>query len=359
VSNPRTIKVELGQRSYPITIGSGLLGGDFDMSGHLAGADCLVVSNETVAPLYLDALRKNLGNNTVHSIDLADGEAFKTMASVESVVDSLVSAQANRDTTVIALGGGVVGDIAGFAAACYMRGVAFIQVPTTLLAQVDSSVGGKTGVNHLHGKNLIGAFHQPRLVVIDTDTLATLPDRELKAGLAEVIKHGVIADADYFGWLEGNMDALLARDADALAYAIIRSCEIKAAVVAEDEEERGKRALLNFGHTFAHAIENCLGYGEWLHGEAVAAGMVMAAKLSDIDRAEAGRIRGLIAAAGLPVSPPTIAADELRKAMEMDKKVQKKSLRFVLLKSIGNAYVTGEYSESRLNEVLLRGDGRT
>ena len=280
------------------------------------------------------------------------------MASVESVVDRLVSSRANRDTTVIALGGGVVGDIAGFAAACYMRGVAFIQVPTTLLAQVDSSVGGKTGVNHPEGKNLIGAFHQPQLVLIDTDTLETLPDRELRSGLAEVIKHAAICDAEFFVWLEANMAALLAKDAKALAHAIKRSCEIKAAVVSEDEKEQGKRALLNFGHTFGHAIENCLGYGEWLHGEAVATGMVMAAHLSGLGQEEVGRLRDLIVAAGLPVIAPAISADELRAAMGMDKKVQNKALRFVLLKSIGEAFVTSEYTESRLNEVLLRADGR-
>ncbi len=356
---PRKLNVELGERSYPIVIGSGLLGGDFDLSGYLSGTDCLVVSNETVAPLYLETLKKNLANNNVHSINLADGESFKTMASVESVIDSLVRSHANRDTTVIALGGGVVGDIAGFAAACYMRGVGFVQVPTTLLAQVDSSIGGKTGVNHPEGKNLIGAFYQPRLVLIDTDTLQTLPDRELKAGLAEVIKHGVICDAEFFAWLEANMTALIARDADALAHAIQRSCEIKAAVVSEDETEKGKRALLNFGHTFAHAIENCLGYGEWLHGEAVAAGMVMAAELSDIDQADRDRITALISLAGLPVAPPDIEADKLLTAMEMDKKVQAKQLRFVLLNSIGDAYLTREFSKARLNEVLQRGDGRT
>lgn len=358
MSDPHTLQVELGERSYPIVIGSGLLGGSFDLSGHLGGSDCLIVSNETVAPLYLETLKKNLADKNIQSISLADGEAFKTMASVESVIDALVRSHGNRDTTVIALGGGVVGDIAGFAAASYMRGVGFIQVPTTLLAQVDSSVGGKTGVNHPEGKNLIGAFYQPQLVLIDTDTLASLPERELKAGLAEVIKHGVICDADFFAWLEANIDALLARDADAMAHAIQRSCEIKAAVVSEDETEKGKRTLLNFGHTFAHAIENCLGYGEWLHGEAVAVGMVMAAELSDIDQADRKRISALIASAGLAVAAPNISADDLMTAMKMDKKVRAKQLRFVLLKSIGDAWVTKDFSEARLNEVLRRGDGR-
>ena len=352
-----TLKVDLDERSYPIVIGSGLLGGDFDLSAHLIGPDCLVVSNETVAPLYLDRLENNLAGSTVHVIKLADGEAIKTIGSVELVIDELVRSRAHRDTTVIALGGGVVGDIAGFAAACYLRGVAFIQVPTTLLAQVDSSVGGKTGVNHPDGKNLIGAFHQPQLVLIDTDTLLTLPDREIKAGLAEVVKYGLISDAEFFVWLEANLDALLNRDIDALAYAIQRSCEIKAAVVSEDEKERGKRALLNFGHTFAHAIENCLGYGEWLHGEAVAVGMVMAAELSDIDQGEYDRVITLVRLAGLPVTAPDIDADKLLAAMQMDKKVQARRLRFVLLRSIGEAYVTGNVSEARLNKVLGRGDG--
>lgn len=359
MAKPRALQVDLGDRSYPIIIGSGLLGGNFDLSVRLAGPDCLVVSNETVAPLYLEALKGSLAGVNVNSIELPDGESFKTMASFESVIDSLAGSNAGRDATVIALGGGVVGDIAGFAAACYMRGVDFIQVPTTLLAQVDSSVGGKTAVNHPSAKNLIGAFHQPRLVLIDTDTLRTLPERQFRAGLAEVIKHGAIADADFFQWLEANMPGLLARDTDALGHAIYRSCEIKAAVVSEDERERNKRALLNFGHTFAHAIENCVGYGEWLHGEAVAAGMVMAAGMSQIEAADNARIRKLIETAGLPVEPPTIPATELRAAMEMDKKVQDKRLRLVLLKSIGMAFVTSEFPESRLNEVLQQKYGPT
>ena len=359
MSKIQALEVDLDERSYPIVIGSGLLGGDFDLSSHLVGRECLIVSNETVAPLYLEPVKKNLASSTVNSINLADGEAFKTMAGVETIIDELVRSQANRDITIIALGGGVVGDIAGFAAACYMRGVAFIQVPTTLLAQVDSSVGGKTGVNHPEGKNLIGAFHQPQLVLIDTDTVATLPDRELRAGIAEVIKYGVISDADFFTWLESHVDGLLARDADALVHAIQRSCEIKAAVVSGDEKETGKRALLNFGHTFAHAIENCLGYGEWLHGEAVAAGMVMAAGLSDMDQAERDRISALIASAGLPVAPPDIDAEKMMAAMQMDKKVRAKRPRFVLLRSVGDAFVSDEFSEDRLNEVLRRVDGRT
>jgi 3-dehydroquinate synthase len=346
------LTVELGDRSYPIVIGRHLLDGGFDLTQFLHGDDCLVVTNETVAPLYLDKLAPNLAGRSVSSISLPDGEAHKTVATMESILDQLANAGAGRDTTVIALGGGVVGDIAGFAAACYMRGVNFIQVPTTLLAQVDSSVGGKTGVNHAQGKNLIGAFHQPQIVLIDTDTLGTLPDRELSAGLAEVIKHGAICDAEFFAWLEDNMGRLLRRDADALAHAIRRSCEIKAQVVAEDEREAGRRAILNFGHTFGHAIERCQGYGEWLHGEAVAAGMVMAAELSGLDAADIERLRQLIAAARLPVDPPEIPAAEWMAAMGLDKKVQGKQLRFVLLDAIGACRVTHDFDTARLDALV-------
>ena len=351
-----TLTVELGNRSYPIVIGHGLLGGGFDLTPFIHGEDCLVVTNETVAPLYLEALLPNLEGRTVSSISLPDGEAHKTLATMATILDKLVASGAGRDTTVVALGGGVVGDIAGFAAACYMRGVGFVQVPTTLLAQVDSSVGGKTGVNHEQGKNLIGAFHQPQVVLIDTDTLATLPDRELRAGLAEVIKYGAICDAGFFAWLEANIDALLQRDADALAHAIRRSCELKADVVAEDEREAGRRAILNFGHTFGHAIENCVGYGEWLHGEAVAAGMVMAGELSGIDVDELDRLRRLIERAGLPTAPPPLGAPRFLKAMARDKKVQKKELRFVLLRQLGTAIVTSEYSEADLYNICDAGD---
>ncbi|MDH3612905.1 MAG: 3-dehydroquinate synthase [Gammaproteobacteria bacterium] len=356
MSSTRTITVELGGRSYPIVIGRDLLGGGFDLGPHLAGSDCLVVSNETVAPLYLDKLMGNLSDCVVETLSLPDGEKFKTIETVSAVLDKLVSCKANRDTTVIALGGGVVGDITGFAAACYMRGVAFIQVPTTLLAQVDSSVGGKTGVNHPQGKNLIGAFHQPRVVLIDTATLDTLPDRELKAGLAEVIKYGAIADRAFFGWLEDNMPALLEKQADALAHAIRRSCEIKAEVVAADERESGRRAILNFGHTFGHAIEFHQGYGEWLHGEAIAAGMVMAAELSGLNDSDSGRLRALIDAAGLPGRPPAVGSKAMLNAMGMDKKVLRKKLRFVLLDELGDAVVTAEYDKSRLQQVLEAAD---
>ena len=349
-----TIHVDLGDRSYPIVIGRGLLDGGFDLSGFVRGTDCLVVSNETVAPLYYEKLLPNLTGRDVASVNLPDGEAYKTVPTMQTIIDSLVEAGANRDTTVLALGGGVVGDIAGFAAACYMRGVNFIQVPTTLLAQVDSSVGGKTGVNHEKGKNLVGAFHQPQVVLIDTATLETLPDRELKAGLAEVIKYGAICDADFFSWLEANMTALLRRDPETLAHAIRRSCELKAEIVAEDEREAGRRAILNFGHTFGHAIEHCQGYGEWLHGEAVAAGMVMAARLSGLPGDDVERLANLIASAGLPVEPPPIAPEDWTGAMGLDKKVQSKRLRFVLLDAIGDSHMTGDYDHGRLDEAIRR-----
>ncbi|MDH3748175.1 MAG: 3-dehydroquinate synthase [Gammaproteobacteria bacterium] len=347
-----TLTVELGERSYPIVIGSGLLGGNFDLAEYVVGEDCLIVSNETVAPLYLDALRADLDGKQVESIALPDGEAHKTLATAESVLDALVRGRANRDTTLIALGGGVVGDIAGFVAACYMRGVSYIQVPTSLLAQVDSSVGGKTGVNHPNGKNLIGAFHQPRIVLIDTDTLSTLSERELKAGLAEVIKYGAIANMEFFSWLEGNIDALLAKDAMALAYAIQKSCELKSEIVADDEREAGRRAILNFGHTFGHAIELCQGYGDWLHGEAISAGMVMAAELSGISNADSGRLSKLIERAGLPIKPPAIGAKSMLDAMGLDKKVMAKRMRFVVLNKLGDARITADYDADRLATVL-------
>lgn len=351
-----TITVNLGDRSYPIVIGAGLLNGGFDLSKFVNGPDCLIVSNEIVAPLYRDCILPNLAGKAVTTIDLPDGEAYKSVASLQAVIDRLVESGANRDTTVIALGGGVVGDIAGFAAACYMRGVAFIQVPTTLLAQVDASVGGKTGVNHAEGKNLIGAFHQPQVVMIDTDTLKSLPDRELKAGLAEVIKYGVICDIEFFAWLEDNMQALLEKEPLALARAIQRSCELKATVVAEDERESGHRVILNFGHTFGHAIENCQGYGEWLHGEAVAAGMIMAAELSGIGDGDVERLRVLLQKAGLPVSPPAIDGQDWLRTMGMDKKVKQKQLRFVLLRALGDAYLATSYDKDKLQQIIGASD---
>lgn len=351
-----TITVNLGDRSYPIVIGAGLLNGGFDLSKFVNGPDCLIVSNEIVAPLYRDRILPNLAGKAVTTIDLPDGESYKSVASLQAVIDRLVESGANRDTTVIALGGGVVGDIAGFAAACYMRGVAFIQVPTTLLAQVDASVGGKTGVNHAEGKNLIGAFHQPQVVMIDTDTLDSLPDRELKAGLAEVIKYGVICDIEFFAWLEDNMQALLEKEPPALARAIQRSCELKATVVAEDERESGHRVILNFGHTFGHAIENCQGYGEWLHGEAVASGMIMAAELSGIGDGDIERLRVLLQKAGLPVSPPAIDEQDWLRTMGMDKKVKQKQLRFVLLRALGDAYLAASYDKDKLQQIIGASD---
>lgn len=351
-----TITVNLGDRSYPIVIGAGLLNGGFDLSKFVNGPDCLIVSNEIVAPLYRDCILPNLAGKAVTTIDLPDGESYKSVASLQAVIDRLVESGANRDTTVIALGGGVVGDIAGFAAACYMRGVAFIQVPTTLLAQVDASVGGKTGVNHAEGKNLIGAFHQPQVVMIDTDTLKSLPDRELKAGLAEVIKYGVICDIEFFAWLEDNMQALLEKEPLALARAIQRSCELKATVVAEDERESGHRVILNFGHTFGHAIENCQGYGEWLHGEAVATGMIMAAELSGIGDGDVERLRVLLQKAGLPVSPPAIDGQDWLRTMGMDKKVKQKQLRFVLLRALGDAYLATSYDKDKLQQIIGASD---
>ena len=354
----QSLEVNLGDRSYPIVIGCDLLRSDFDILPYLAGGDCLIVSNEIVAPLYLERVAALAKGRKVYSLQLPDGESFKTLKTVQTVIDELVRIGARRDATVIALGGGVAGDIAGFAASCYMRGISYIQVPTTLLAQVDSSVGGKTGVNHAGGKNLIGAFYQPKLVLIDTATLETLPEREFSAGLAEVIKHGAIADAEFFGWLESNMQSLLKRDDEALATAIYRCCAIKAKIVAEDERETGDRALLNFGHTFGHAIETSAGYGEWLHGEAVAAGMLMAARLGGLDKADEDRLRQLIAAAGLPGEPPPVGADRMRQAMQLDKKASFNTLKFVFLRELGDAYTTTEYSDSLLSEILQSADGK-
>ncbi len=357
MTDPETLTVELGARSYPIVIGEGLLGQPDALAARLRGPQAVVVTNDVVGPLYLDAARRALGERLAAVHVLPDGEAHKHLDHIAAIIDTLVDAGANRDTTVIALGGGVVGDMAGFAAACYQRGVDFIQVPTTLLAQVDSSVGGKTGVNHPRGKNLIGAFHQPAFVLIDLATLETLPERELAAGLAEVIKYGLLGDAEFFAWLERNMDALRRRETDALQHAVRHCCEMKASIVAADEREAGKRALLNLGHTFGHAIESVTGYGAWLHGEAVAAGMLMAARASGLDDAALERIRALIAAGGLPVAPPPVGAARLRDAMQLDKKVQAGRLRLVLLRSIGEAYVTADFSAQALAEALAPADG--
>jgi 3-dehydroquinate synthase len=342
-----TITVDLGERGYPIYIGSGLLGRAGLLDPHLRGRDALIVTNTTVGPLYHGRLRGMITKGRVATVVLPDGEAHKDMATTGLVLDGLVEHRFSRDGVVLALGGGVVGDIAGFAAAIYQRGIDFIQVPTTLLAQVDSSVGGKTGVNHPGGKNLIGAFHQPLCVLSDSDTLRTLPDRELCAGLAEVVKCGLIADASFFGWIEGHADDLLEREPGALHHVIRRSCEVKAEVVAGDERERGRRALLNLGHTFGHAIELCAGYGEWLHGEAVGAGMAMAARFSQrlgwLPATDVERVTTLLQRLNLPVVPPRVSAEEFLAAMAMDKKVLAGQIRLVLLPVIGNARVTADF----------------
>ena len=355
-AQPAVLQIDLGERSYPIVIGSGLLGDASLLARHVQARDLLVVTNETVAPLYLAKLQAGLAGKRVRAVVLPDGEQYKTLGVLERVFDALVDARMNRDACVIALGGGVVGDMAGFAAASYQRGIDFVQVPTTLLAQVDSSVGGKTGVNHPRGKNLIGAFHQPRAVLSDLDTLRTLPARELHAGLAEVIKYGLIDDADFLQWIERHVDDLLALDLQALATAVRRSCEIKARIVAADEREHGQRALLNLGHTFGHAIETAAGYGEWLHGEAVGMGMLLAADMSQrlgwIDAADVARVRELLARAGLPVAAPPIGAARAFELMGMDKKVLQGRIRLVLLQRLGQGVVSGDYPVDLLHATL-------
>ena len=340
-ASPILLQVDLGDRSYPITIGQSLLSAPNLVARHVASTRAVIVTNTTVAPLYLDALTQTLvaAGKQVIPIILPDGEEEKNWACLMQVFDTLLAEKCDRKTTLIALGGGVIGDLTGFAAASYMRGVPFIQVPTTLLAQVDSSVGGKTGINHPLGKNMIGAFYQPQAVIADTSTLNTLPLRELSAGLAEVIKHGAIIDAQFFDWIEANIAKLMARDAAALAYAIQRSCEIKADVVRQDEREGGLRAILNFGHTFGHAIEAGMGYGKWLHGEAVGCGMVMAADLSYrlglIDYVSKARVSALVKAAGLPVVAPDLGENRWLELMEVDKKNEGGQIKFILLKPLG------------------------
>jgi 3-dehydroquinate synthase len=351
------LSIELGERSYPILIGPGLLGDAAVLAEAFGSRDVLVVTNDTVAPLYLERVLRGLVGRRVEHVALPDGERHKTLGTLVRVFDALVERRMNRDACVAALGGGVVGDIAGFAAACYQRGVDYVQLPTTLLAQVDSSVGGKTGVNHPGGKNLIGAFHQPRAVVSDTDTLATLPPRELRAGLAEVIKIALVTDPVFLGWIEAHLEALLALEPGAVAHAVRRSCELKASIVAEDEREHGRRALLNLGHTFGHAIETAAGYGEWLHGEAVGAGMLMAADLSRrlgwIDAADVERVRTLIARAGLPLEPPPIGAARALELMGLDKKVLAGRLRLVLMRGLGEGVLTGDYPAEALQATLI------
>lgn len=360
VSPRHTLRVELGERSYPIYIGRGLLDSDL-LRQHVPSRQVLIVSNDRVAPLYLERLQASLQGLQVEHCILPDGEQYKTLETLNRIFDVLLEKRFDRGCTLIALGGGVVGDITGFAAACYQRGVHFIQVPTTLLSQVDSSVGGKTGVNHALGKNMIGAFYQPRCVLIDTDSLDTLDDRQLSAGLAEVIKYGLINDAEFFAWLEANYPRLLERDPEALAFAIERSCADKAAVVAADERESGLRALLNLGHTFGHAIETGMGYGTWLHGEGVAAGMCMAADMSRrmgwIDESARQRIEALVANCALPCwAPESLHSERFLELMAVDKKVLAGKLRLVLIKGIGQALVTGEFSADVLRETLERAD---
>lgn len=352
-----SLRLALGERSYPIHIGAGLLDRSELYRPYITAAGVAVVTNEVVAPLYLSRLRRALGADRVVEVIVPDGEQAKSWPTLERVFDALLEARCGRDSLLVALGGGVVGDLAGFAAAVYQRGMPFVQVPTTLLAQVDSSVGGKTAVNHARGKNMIGAFHQPLAVIADVATLDSLPERELRAGLAEVIKHGVALDEDFVVWLEANLERILRRERSALSHAVKRCCELKAAVVAADERESGVRALLNFGHTFGHAIEAAVGYGGWLHGEAVAAGMVMAARLSRslglVGEAEAARVRRLVERAGLPVAGPRIPPEELVAHMAVDKKAAQGKLRFVVLEAIGRARLQGEIDERTVREAIV------
>jgi len=355
----KMLEVKLGERSYPIYIGAGILGRDDLIQTHIQGISTVSVSNTTVAPLYLKTIHALIKDVKNTDIILPDGEQYKTSETLDLIYTQMLEARCDRKTTLITLGGGVVGDVSGFAAASYQRGINFIQVPTTLLAMVDSSVGGKTGVNHPLGKNMIGAFHQPQCVIIDTETLNTLDDRQLSAGIAEIIKYGYINDLAFIDWLDENMDKLLKRDPEALAYAIHRSCKHKADIVAADEKEAGQRALLNLGHTFGHAIETGMGYGNWLHGEAISAGMVMAAELSQkqgwVSEKEVSSIRALLKKANLPVEPPAeISAEQFSQLMSIDKKVQDGVLHLVLMKSLGKSIISSDFDKVALQQVLAR-----
>lgn len=358
----QTLQVALGDRSYPIYIGSQLLGQRVLYEPHIKGKQVLIVTNTTVAPLYLDVVKQALvGHWQVDEVILPDGEAYKTLDTLNLIFDALLSKQHNRTTTLIALGGGVIGDMTGFAAAAYQRGVNFIQVPTTLLSQVDSSVGGKTAVNHPLGKNMIGAFHQPQCVIADTHTLTTLPPRELSAGIAEVIKYGLICDAPFYQWLQDNMTSLMAGEQSALVYAIERSCHDKALIVAQDETESGVRATLNLGHTFGHAIEAHQGYGEWLHGEAVATGMLMAAdlcaRMGKLRAEQVAALRSLLLQANLPVvGPSDMTVDDYLSRMQVDKKVLDGRIRLVLLSAIGESFVSSDVPLALLQETLTAAD---
>lgn len=353
----KELRVDLKERAYPIYIGAGLLGRKELLVRHCQSKQVIILTNETIAPLYLDAVKKNLTEFQQETVIIPDGEQFKTLDYVSKVFDHLLEKKFSRNATLIALGGGVIGDMGGFAAACYQRGIAFIQIPTTLLAQVDSSVGGKTGVNHLLGKNMIGAFHQPQCVIADTDVLDTLEDRQLSAGIAEVIKYGLIRDLEFFQWLESNMPLLLKRDKEALAFAIERSCINKAEVVAEDEYESGVRAILNLGHTFGHAIETGMGYGQYLHGEAVAIGTCFAAdlsrRLSWLSYEDVARIIAIFKAANLPVIPPeAMHVAQYIDLMSVDKKNLDGKIRVILLKALGNATLPVNVELPSLEETL-------
>ena len=354
----QTLLVDLAERSYPIYIGSDLLGCKEILAKHIVGKQVAIISNQTVAPLYLKKLEAALDGYTLATVILPDGETYKNWETLQLIFDGLLGARFDRKSTLIALGGGVIGDMAGFAAACYQRGINFIQIPTTLLSQVDSSVGGKTGINHPLGKNMVGAFYQPQAVLIDIASLATLPGRELRAGLAEVIKYGLICDPQFLGWLESNLGKILALDPAAVTETILQSCTAKARVVALDERESGLREILNLGHTFGHAIETHMGYGVWLHGEAVAAGTVMALEMSRrlgyISAEDRDRGIRLLQRADLPVVPPAdMTAAHFIEHMAVDKKVQAGRVRFVLLKELGNAVVVGDYPEEILHDTLV------
>lgn len=354
----KTINVRLPNRSYPIYVGTGPLGMTRLFAPHICGDKAVIVTNTTVEPLYAHKVTEAIRPLAdVDTVVLPDGEVHKTLDTINSIIDHMLGTACDRKTTVIALGGGVVGDIAGFTAACYQRGVPYIQIPTTLLAQVDSSVGGKTGVNHRLGKNMIGAFYQPQCVIADTDALNSLPDRELRAGLAEIIKYGAIRDPSFFSWLESNIGTILNRNPASLAYAIEHSCRNKAEVVEEDERESGTRAILNFGHTFGHAIETWLAYEHWLHGEAVAVGMAMAAdssaRLNLLDQSDSARIKQLIGQAKLPTSPPGgMRTEDFLRLMKLDKKVQSGRIRFILLNQIGEAVITNHFPDVDLVQML-------
>ena len=355
----QTLKVELAGRSYAIHIGRNLIGDASLILPHLKRKHVAVVTNTTVAPLYLEQLTISLqaAGVSLLPIILPDGEAYKNTQTLNTIYDALLQNRCERSTTLIALGGGVIGDLTGYAAATFLRGVPFIQIPTTLLSQVDSSVGGKTGINHPLGKNMIGAFYQPQVVLADIDTLKTLPPREFSAGMAEVIKYGLMRDADFFDWLEGNVEALMALDEQALSYAIYRSCQDKADLVALDEHEQGDRALLNLGHTFGHAIENAMGYGVWLHGEAVAAGTILAADLSQrlgwLTSSDSKRVTDILRAANLPVTAPNLGVERYLDLMGHDKKVEDGKIRLVLQQGIGKAVISSDYAADKLKETLL------